>query len=359
MAELAEADVLGGRYSLKRRLGGGKFGETWQAEDRSLHVPVAVKVFPGVEGQRGDEYMEQARRLSGFWSEPAVVSVFDYFQDAGVFCFVFEYVEGEDLQAYLDRAGRVSLRQALGLLRPVMQTLQKFHKSGIVHAAVSPDNLRFLPNGQMKLLDFGSALSTNGPAVGESSTVRPGYAPPEIVDTSVQRGPWTDVYSLAAIIWQCLTARKPMDCLQRAFEDGIAAPSALGVRIDGSAEATLMRALLLNPQERVQSLPELLDGLEGQKTVAMRPVVADFTTDGLSPVVDATEEVPEGPQPASQLPDYVVDATGSMLDLSQERLSRFERSAYVSGRSRSGGDGGAPSESGQEHVWKRLFHHRK
>lgn len=357
MSGLAEGNVLGGRYSLKGRLGSGRLGETWLADDGSLNMPVVVKAFPGVQGEQGEEYLAQARKLSGFWSEPGIVSVFDYFQGEGGFCFVFEYLEGEDLADYLRKSGRIALRPALDLLRPVMQALQKLHKSGIVHAAVSPGNLRFLPNGQLKLIDFGSAMSTNGAVDAGTPTVKPGYAPPELVDPSTPAGPYSDVYSLAAIIWQCLTGIEPMDSVQRAFDDGIAAPSSMGVRMDMASEAALMRALLLNPAQRVQSVTELLDGLEGQKTVAMRPIV-DFTTDGLSPVVaDSTGEVPPDPQPASRLPDYVVDSTGSMLDVADERLSRYERSAYVSGKA--DGDGPDPSDPAPEPVWKRLFKHRR
>ena len=300
MSEPLKPMVVNGRYRLEEPIGSGGFGKTWRATDELLGMPVAVKAFAASDGDNRDRYLREARNLAQFWQEPGIVAVRDYFEADGAFYLVMEYLEGEDLAARLKRTGPLALDETLALLAPVMQTLEHLHAAGVIHRDVSPDNLRILPNGQMKLLDFGSALSTNSAKPGATVTVKPGYAPPEQYGDVEAQGPWTDVYALSATIWQCLTGRKPMDSLQRTFHDELPAPSSLGAHIAPVAETALMRALALDPRERLQSVDELRRGLTGQTI----PTPAGAAT--AAPVAPpATEQPPVLERPSADLSQNV------------------------------------------------------
>lgn len=291
----AEPTIVNGRYRLEEPIGSGGFGKTWRATDELLGMPVAVKAFADSSSEHRERYLREARSLAKFWQEPGIVAVRDYFEDGDSFYLVMEYLEGEDLSVHLKRTGALSLDETIALLSPVMQTLEHLHEAGVIHRDVSPDNLRILPNGQMKLLDFGSALSTNSAKPGVTVTVKPGYAPPEQYGDVSTQGPWTDVYALAATIWQCLTGRKPMDSLQRTFHDELATPSSLGARISPMAESALMKALVLDSQARTKSVGELLAGLLGQPMQAGTPG-APAAAPTPTPVPAAAAVIPQ-PQP--------------------------------------------------------------
>ena len=257
--------LMNGRYRLEERIGQGGFGTTWRATDELLDMPVAVKVFSDPDGGNRDRYLREARGLARFSGEQGIVAVRDYFEQDGSFYLVMEYLEGEDLSSYLERNGAMSLAEALALFDPVMETLEHLHAEGVIHRDISPDNLRMLPDGRVKLIDFGSALSVSTAAERGTVTVKPGYAPPEQYGDAQTQGPWTDVYALAATMYHCITGRKPMDSLRRTFHDEMPAPASLGASIDAGVESALMSALALDPQERVQSVGELRALMGGQR----------------------------------------------------------------------------------------------
>lgn len=362
MREKNDGNVVGGRYALKERMGSGPFGETWRAEDRTANVVVAVRVFSPCDAARRARYAQDAQNLMSLWSEPGIAAVQNYFEDGDAFYLVTEYLPGDDLDAYLRRSGRLPLRQTLNLLRPVMQAVQKLHGMGIVHGEIGAASLHVMPNGHARLVDFGSVFSVNGPQGENTIAAQRGFSAPEAYGDGSQVGTWTDVYSLAAVIWYCLTGRAPADARQRAAHDGLQAPSRFGVKLEGSVKGTLMQALAMDPAQRLGTVSQLMSGLEGQKTMALRPVVTDFTETGLTPVVvDATAVTPLGPsgalQDAAAQEGPVEGWDSPVLPAEAARAAaRYQRSAYV-GASHEAHEGGSEGEGEHHHGLKSLFKH--
>lgn len=267
--------LKGGEYLVGEMLGSGGFGITYIGCIRQLGLRVAIKeYFPSglctrdcrvsnlvtpldpAPFQDGKEYSSsEARLLAEFDSEPGIVRVRDIFEENGTAYIVMDYLDGVTLQKCIAANGSLPLDTLLPALRPVMQSLQKMHRCGIIHRDITPDNLMMLPDGSLTLLDFGSACVFDKTM--HIVMLKLAFAPPEQHAASGKLGPWTDVYSLCATIYACITGQKPPDAITRSIKDTLQPPSSFGVRISKQQEAALMKGLSLSTEVRIQSVDEL------------------------------------------------------------------------------------------------------
>lgn len=251
------------RYELRDQIQTGGFGITWLAWDTMLKMPVCVKECKDSDQKRKEKFLAEARNLARFSKEAGIVNVRDYMEEDGSAYLVMEYLDGRDLKTYIEEEGPVSFEEALEMMRPVINVVTKMHAAGIIHRDISPDNIRILPDGTIKLLDFGSVIDM-GQEDGKTMTVmvKPGYAPSEqYLDQSMQ-GTWTDVYALCATLYKCITKETPVDSLRRSFQDELPLPSVLGGQINAACEEILMKGMAVNPKERIATTEELLNRFE-------------------------------------------------------------------------------------------------
>ena len=97
------------------------------------------------------------------------------------------------------------------IFAPILEALDKIHQNGVIHRDISPDNIMCLPEGEVKLMDFGAARDyTDYSAEGLSVILKMGFAPIEQYDSHGKQGPWTDIYALGATMYQCLTESRMM-----------------------------------------------------------------------------------------------------------------------------------------------------
>ena len=272
--------ILGGNYILGKKIGEGGFGITYMGLDLNLNMRVAIKeyfpagcvnrntevsntitVFDG-EALRAfehgrDKFIEEARTIAQFQESDGIVSVKDFFLENGTAYIVMEYLDGENLKDFLSkRGGRVSVEDALKMLRPILSSLFQLHKNGLIHRDISPDNIMITKKGKVKLIDFGAARDVN---VNKSLSIqlKPGYAPEEQYRTHGNQGTWTDVYALCATIYRMITGAVPEESNERLIEDHLKAPSSLGVNIHPETERILMQGLAVRHTERIQNIETL------------------------------------------------------------------------------------------------------
>jgi len=153
------------------------------------------------------------------------------------------------------------------LLWPLMKTLDKIHKRGIIHRDISPDNIRISTNEngifQAELIDFGSARDY---IIQKTHTVevKNGYAPLEQYSRDGLQGPWTDIYALCAVVYEGMTGQRPINAVLRSMQDSLSMPSALGI-VYGSGqkkiEKILKKGLALYPKDRYQSIQKMQEDL--------------------------------------------------------------------------------------------------
>ena len=294
---LQPGTVLQGKYVVGAALGEGGFGITYIGKNINLGLRVAIKEFypngfvnratvvsnnvtctdnetaKNIFEKGKTRFLDEARILARFAKEDGIVSVYDLFEENNTAYIVMEYLEGQTLKAYLQSKGKLTPEETLRLLTPVLITLETVHKAGLIHRDISPDNI-MLTGGKVKLLDFGAARDTAGNK-SLSVLLKHGYAPEEQYRRKGQQGPWTDVYALCATIYKCITGITPDDAPDRRENDELKPPSALGVSVDGTFEAALMKGLGVHACDRYQTVGELLDGFAGKdQSLAAAPATA-------------------------------------------------------------------------------------
>jgi len=216
-------------YTLKRKLGRGTFGEVWLAEDQLTQRPVAIKFLLRGAGRNWEAMLEEVRQLARFDSEPSVVHLVAVDRDGDPPCYVMSYADGGSLADRLPepdaRGGSsggltrdrpepganepapLTAAEALDLFRRVAESLSGIHVKGICHCDLKPANILLDNRGRPLIADFGQARFSQDAAVSLGTFF---YMAPEQADTSDQRPDlrW-DVYSLGAIVFECLTGRAP------------------------------------------------------------------------------------------------------------------------------------------------------
>jgi len=209
------ARALAGRYTLVRELGHGGMGTVYLATDLQLHRPVAIKVLPPETRELlGPERFQREVHLAAQLSHPHIVPLFEAGEAHGLLFYVMECVEGESLKDRLEREGPLPLAEAVRITAEVGDALQYAHEHGIIHRDIKPANI-LLCRGHAVVADFGIAKATSGPATGDSltgtgvSVGTPAYMSPEQASSDKRIDARTDVYGLAAVLYEMLAGEAP------------------------------------------------------------------------------------------------------------------------------------------------------
>ena len=293
---LKPGTMLNNKYLVGNCIGEGGFGITYIGRDLTLDMRVAIKeYFPNgyvnrnntvsqdvtasTENQKEifykgkDNFLEEARKIAKFVGEPGIVGVREYFEANGTAYIIMDYLDGVNLASYVRSNGTISAERIFELMLPMVRSLKRIHESGIIHRDISPDNIMYLKNGSLKLMDFGSARYFTNNQKEMSVLLKQGYAPEEQYRKTGDQGPWTDVYGLCATMYRCITGTIPVDALDRMRSDTLTPPSKLGVDIPESMEVVLMYGLAVFKENRCQSMDELGDLME--KALARQQIAVD------------------------------------------------------------------------------------
>lgn len=283
---LAPGTALQPPYRVARVLGHGGFGITYLGWDANLEIKVAIKEYLprefacrkvengqvnpinssfALDFQTGlTRFLDEARMLAKFQQHPGIVSVLGFFRAYGTGYMVMEYVEGQTLVDYVKEWGKLSWTQTLDIFMQIMDALRAVHKAGLLHRDIAPDNIYICGDGRIKLLDFGAAGRTVDESIKSENQSRPamvksGFAAVEQYPDNGKQGPWTDVYSIAASIYFCLTGHRPPDALDRLRFDQLRPLSEFAVKIPLVAEQILAKALAIDSRHRPQTMTALQD----------------------------------------------------------------------------------------------------
>ncbi len=204
------------RYEFEKELGSGGMGVVYQALDRRTGDRVAVKVLRFRPDQNPTLFrrIEREFRSATALEHPNIVRALGMESDAQSGFLVYELVNGGSLADRLEQHGRLAEADAVKIITQVAQALHYAHACGVIHRDVKPDNVLLLPDGRVKLTDFGLAKEVEA----EEELTRqacglgtPNYMAPEQFTDAKSAGVRCDVYSLAATLYHLLTGRLPFD----------------------------------------------------------------------------------------------------------------------------------------------------
>ncbi len=255
-----------GPYRLGAVIGRGGMGQVYRAFDTARDREVALKLLK-TELAEDDTYKERFRRESqavAKLGEPHIIPIHDYGEIDGTLFLDMRLVEGRDLRAGLRADGAMGPAGAVAIIEQVAAALDAAHAAGLVHRDVKPENILVTEAGFAYLVDFGIAhhdgdahLTRTGTAVGSIA-----YMAPEQLD-NVPIGPASDVYSLAAVLFELLTARQPYPgdsvsaVVKATVLNEVPAPSSISPTVPPALDAVVRRGLAKDPAQRFGSAGEL------------------------------------------------------------------------------------------------------
>ena len=284
---LRKGTRLIGHYTIEGVLGQGGFGITYLGIDELHEKKVAIKEFfpqgivtRNIEYQdtvtvtfvgekenyeKGKErFLKEARTMAKFSKDEGIVKALDFFEINNTAYIVMEYLEGITLKQYLRENQRIAPEDLIELLVPLIESLDEIHSQGMIHRDISPDNIMVLPDGRIKLMDFGAARDYT--EFGEKSlsiVLKPGYAPPEQYQTHGIQGPWTDIYALCATMYKCITGENPPDAIERVMDDHLKKISEFGIVIPPQEEAAIIKGMSVSAKDRYQNIKDFCEDLYG------------------------------------------------------------------------------------------------
>jgi serine/threonine protein kinase len=264
---LSTNSLLQNRYLIIRLIGQGGMGAVYQANDQRLGSAVALKESHFMDSFLQEAFEREARLLAHL-RHPALPRVTDHFMEGNSQFLVMEYIPGDDLATLLKKNGKpFPYKKVLQWACQLLEALDYLHSRQILHRDIKPQNLKVIDENQIILLDFGLAKGTAGGVTRVTTDVSvygytPSYSPLEQVQ-GVGTDARSDLYSLAASLYQFITGELPPNSLERASSvvangfDPLQPPNLINHQIPPSISSTIMKALALNKEERPASAAEM------------------------------------------------------------------------------------------------------
>ncbi|MGQ0733309.1 MAG: protein kinase domain-containing protein [Acidobacteriota bacterium] len=280
-----------GPYEIVGALGAGGMGEVYRAIDTRLSRTVAVKVLPPhwAENAEMKQRFEREARAVASLSDPRICALHDIGQQDGSDFLVMEYLEGETLAARIAR-GPLGLDETLTIAIAIAGALDQAHRRGVVHRDLKPSNVMLTASGA-KLLDFGLAKVTQGPAPASRELSTPGtvlgtlqYMAPEQLE-GADADARTDLFALGVMVHEMMTGKKVFDAKSRVLLMSAIAthnPPPLSLTDPSTPrelEHVVQTCLAKDPANRWQTARDVLAELqaiaeEGTETDTYQPVAA-------------------------------------------------------------------------------------
>jgi beta-N-acetylhexosaminidase len=281
-------EVVFGRYRLLSLIGEGDMGRVYKAHDTVIGRDVAIKLLPAelgaVRGYR-ERFRREARAVARL-TEPHIISIHDAGQHDGQLYVVMPIVDGVDLQSLLQRDGPLTPQRAVDIVEPLAAALDAVHADGLVHRDVKPSNVLMTEAGFVYLIDLGVAHDVEATKLTSTGTVAGtwAYMAPERFESGTADAR-SDVYSLACVLYECLTGVQPFPGTTR--EEQIAAhltndppaPSGLISPVPRGLDQVIARGMAKKPGHRYHSAGEFAEAARHALTAATgrrwtRPLIA-------------------------------------------------------------------------------------
>ena len=262
---LTPGTILAGRYEIVGRIGAGGMSNVYKAKDQKLNRFVAVKVLKpefSADATFVKKFRVEAQSAAGL-SHPNIVNVYDVGEENGIYYIVMELVQGITLKHYIERKGKLDIREVLNISVQIASGMGAAHANRIIHRDIKPQNVIMSRDGKVKVTDFGIAKAADSTTVTTNAAGSVHYISPEQA-----RGGYSDeksdIYSLGITIYEMVTGRVPYDgennvsvALQH-IQGNMTPPSQLNPDIPRSVERIILKCTQKKPDLRYSSAKELI-----------------------------------------------------------------------------------------------------
>ncbi|HLA79787.1 MAG TPA: protein kinase [Vicinamibacteria bacterium] len=260
-----------GKYEIVAKIGQGAMGEVFRAHDPVLNREVAVKTMTASVGadedlrKRFHREAQSAARLN----HPNIITVYDFGEEQGQIYMAMELLEGRDLKEVIGHGAALTLPEKLSLLDQIADGLAFAHAKDVVHRDLKPANIHILPNGSVKIMDFGLARFSSSD-ITRAGTIMgtPNYMSPEQVRGEKVGAP-SDVFSLGAVFYELLAGCKPFASdsvhavLFQVLQQEARPLSEVAPEVPEPLRAVVAKALAKDVASRYQNAGELREALRG------------------------------------------------------------------------------------------------
>ena len=329
-----EGRILGNRYQLIERIGGGGMALVYKAKCNLLNRFVAVKILRP-EFTSDKEFLERFKvesQAAASLSHPNIVSIYDVGNDNDINYIVMEYVDGATLKEYITGNGRLNWKSAINIAIQICSALEHAHKNHIVHRDIKPHNIILTKEMVAKVTDFGiaravssSTLTMTGNTIGSVHYFSPEQARGGYTDEK------SDIYSLGIVLYEMLTGKVPFDgdtpvsIALKHLEDEMVPPIEVDSSIPSGVNAIVLKAVQKNQSNRYQSAVEMLDDLYSALKLPNGDFVkfnSDNIDDQPTQRIILPPEAKNGRQ-ASKRPDQTSNLQESIEDLNKKKKEKL------------------------------------
>jgi serine/threonine protein kinase len=258
--------IIDDRFEIIEELGFGGMGAVYKVKDLLMHDQVkALKVIlPSLvrSNDARDRFISEAQIAQSLRYEDGIVTVYDIGEDkeGDILFLTMELLEGKNLAKYLgSKDGKLGFSETCHIILKVCDALDYAHQRGIIHRDIKPHNIFILPDGKVKLLDFGLAklvspgrLTHSSIGLGTAYYMSPEQSMGREIDARA------DIFALGAVFYQVLAGQVPMGRFKL--------PSELNKEIPGSIDTIIEKCLSQEPGDRYKDVASLAEEIKPIKT---------------------------------------------------------------------------------------------
>lgn len=289
---------LGDRYEILEKIGSGGMADVFKGKDHKLNRFIAVKVLKDefVEDKNFvRKFKEEAQAAAGL-AHPNIVNVYDVGDEQNINYIVMELVEGITLKSYIERKGRLTVKEATSIAIQVGAGLEIAHNNQIVHRDIKPQNIIISREGKVKVTDFGIAKSVSSNTNTSDAMGSVHYTSPEQA-----RGGYSDaksdIYSLGIVMYEMVTGRVPFDgettvvVAVKHLQEDIVSPRVYASDIPVSLEHIILKCTEKSPDRRYANVSDLTADLKQSLVTPDVNFVKEILPDGAKTVAISRDEV--------------------------------------------------------------------
>jgi serine/threonine protein kinase/DNA-binding CsgD family transcriptional regulator len=272
--------TLGGRYKVEERIGEGATAVVYRGQDTRLQRVVAIKVLlPEVDSATRGRFEREALAAAQL-NHPAIMAIYDVNLEAERPYLVVEHVEGRPLSDFIPAPPALAAEYC----RQICLALDYAHSRGLIHRDIKPANVHITPEGQVKIMDFGLAISGESKRLTVAGRIigTPAYLSPEQAQ-GLPLTHHTDIYSTGVVLYELVTGVLPFDAddigllLLQQVKKKPRPPRELNPAIPVALERVILRALAKRPEERFATARDMAEALAAsvspaEVTVSASPV---------------------------------------------------------------------------------------